>query len=85
MSATVGLDSLIDPLTECLDTESARRLLEFRISPRVQERMEELGNRANEGVLTDDERSEYEALINATDFISLLKLKARRQFESAVQ
>ena len=30
-----------------------------------------------EGLLTDDERTEYEALVNAADFISILKLKAR--------
>jgi len=30
-------------------------------------------------LLTDDERAEYEALINVADFISILKLKARQQ------
>ena len=38
--------------------------------------------RANEGTLSEDERSEYEALINASDFISILKLKARRHLTS---
>ena len=32
--------------------------------------------------LTDEERDEYEALINAADFISILKMKARRQLLS---
>jgi hypothetical protein len=36
---------------------------------------------ANEGALTPDERAEYEALVNAADFIAILKLKARRQLD----
>ena len=44
----------------------------------MQERIDRLGERANEGSLSADERDEYEALIDAADFISILKLKARR-------
>jgi uncharacterized protein YnzC (UPF0291/DUF896 family) len=44
----------------------------------VQRRIDMLAERANEGVLTADESAEYEALINAADFISILKLKARQ-------
>jgi hypothetical protein len=40
------------------------------------------GQRANEGLLTNDERAKYEALINAADFISILKRKARRHLDS---
>ena len=68
----VGLDGLLDPLSRCLDVESARRLVEFQIGAPVQERIDELAERANEGARTDSERSEYEALINAADFISIL-------------
>ena len=78
MNAAIGLDGLLEPLSLCLDAESARRLVAFRIDPQVLARMEVLGNRANDGQLTADERSEYEALINAADFISILTLKARR-------
>jgi uncharacterized protein YnzC (UPF0291/DUF896 family) len=78
MSAATGLDGLLEPLSLCLDAESARRLVAFRIDSWVLARMEELGERANEGQLTADERSEYEALINAADFISILRLKAQR-------
>ena len=78
MSAAAGLDGLLEPLSLCLDAESARRLVAFRIEPKVQARIEMLGERANEGQLTDEERSEYEALINAADFIEILRLKAQR-------
>lgn len=65
--------------------ESARRVVELQVAPPVQERIDALAEQANEGTLSEDERLEYEALINATDFISILKLKARRHLDSNVQ
>lgn len=82
MGASAVLDQLLDPLALCLDAESARRIAEFRVAPMVEQRVAELAERANEGLLTDDERSEYEALINAADFIDILKVKARRRLGS---
>ena len=69
MSVAAGLDSVLEPLSQCLDAESARRLVAFRIDPQVLARIEVLGESANEGRLTADERSEYEALINARSFV----------------
>lgn len=82
MSAVVGLDGLLEPLSRCFDAECARRVVDLQIDPPVQERIDRLAERANEGSLTDSERSEYEALINAADFISILKLKAREHLDS---
>ena len=84
MSAASGLDGLLEPLSRCLDAESARRVVDFQIQAPVQERMDMLAERANEGTLSDTERSEYEALTNAADFISILKLKARQHLDAIV-
>jgi hypothetical protein len=67
------------PLGRCLDAESARRIVELRVSLPVQQRIDTLTERANEGAITSDEAAEYEALVNAADFISILKIKARQQ------
>ena len=75
MSAASGLDGLWEPLSPCLDAESARRLVDLQIGP-VQERIDALAERANEGKLSDREGSKYEAMIHAADCISILKLKA---------
>jgi hypothetical protein len=48
------------------------------VTTQVRERIETLAERASEGTLTDEERSEYEALIHVADLISILKLKARQ-------
>ena len=78
MSAATALDGLLDPLSRCLNAESARRVVELRVAPTVQQRIDALAERANDGVLTIDEAAEYEALINAADFVSILKIKARQ-------
>jgi hypothetical protein len=82
MSDVALLDQLLDPFTQCLDAESARRVIEFGIAPEVQQRVSALAEKANDGVLTQDERTDYEALINAADFIAILKLKAQRSLAS---
>ena len=70
------LDDLLDPFTRCLDAESARRVIDLDIAPSVLRRVNKLAQKANEGVITVDERTNYEALINAADFIAILKFKA---------
>jgi hypothetical protein len=72
-------------LSRCLDTDSARRVVDFRIAPSVQQRIDILAERTNEGTLSGSERSEYEALINTAEIISILKLKARQFLESPLQ
>lgn len=79
--AASPLDSLLDTFSRCLDAESARRVIEFRVNPGVQARINVLAERANDGILSEDERAEYESLINAADLISILKLKAKRQLK----
>lgn len=85
MSAALVLDGLLGPLSRCLDAESARRVIAFRVDAAVQGKVDALAERANDGLLSEDERAEYEALINATDFISILKLKASYQLDSNIQ
>jgi hypothetical protein len=84
MTAATGLDSLLESLSHCLDADSARRVIDFQVASPVQERISSLAERANEGMLSDDERLEYEAFINAADLISILKLKARQHLASNI-
>lgn len=83
MSVAASLDQFLDPLSSCLDAESARRVIALNVPPAVQERVDTLAERANEGLLSDDERAEYEALINAEDFVAILKLKAQSRLSDA--
>jgi hypothetical protein len=85
MSDTALLDELLDPFAQCLDAASAQRLIECGLAPAVQKRVDELAERANDGVLTADERADYKSLINAADFIAIFKLKALRRLTSNVR
>ena len=70
--------SVLDPLSRCLDAESAKRVSELSIDPVVQARVDELAERANEGLITPEDQVEYKAYINADDFISTFTMKAKR-------
>jgi hypothetical protein len=83
MSAATSLDQFLDPLSRCLDAESARRVIALGVSASVQARVDALAERANEGLISDDEHAEYEALINAEDFVAILKLKAQSRLSDA--
>ena len=69
---------MLDPLIRCLDAESVKRVSELSVDPMVQVRVDLLAERANEGLLTPEERAEYLAYINADEFIEILKMKAKR-------
>ena len=75
---TSVLDRMLDPLIRCLDAESVKRVSELSVDPVVQARVDVLAERANEGLLTPEERAEYLAYINADEFIEILKMKAKR-------
>jgi hypothetical protein len=69
MNVAAFLARFLEPMGECLDAESARRIVDFEVPAGVQERVEALAGRANEGLLSDEERAEYEALIDAGDLV----------------
>jgi hypothetical protein len=76
------LDSLIAPVTDCLDTPSLRALAELRAKPEAEQRMAWLAGRANEGQLSSDERAEYESCVHFANFLGVLQSKARRKLNS---
>ena len=71
------LDRLLDPVGRSLTPEAARRLIDLRADPVAQQRMDELADRCNEGVLTADEMAEYDAYISAANLIAILQAKAK--------
>ncbi|HZZ41435.1 MAG TPA: hypothetical protein VFE58_00730 [Tepidisphaeraceae bacterium] len=71
------LDRLLDPLGRSLNSDAARKILSLRADPDSQQRMDYLANRSNDGLLTPDERAEYESLVSAAGLIAVLQSKAR--------
>jgi hypothetical protein len=71
------LDRVFEPLGRCLTPAAARKLVALRADPFVQTHIDELASKSNEGQLTEDERSEYEAYVRAIQFVTVLQSKAR--------
>lgn len=82
MSATT-LDSLMLPVTDCLDTASLRALVQLRATPAAEERVAWFAGRANEGQFTPAERAEYESCILFANFLGVLQSMARRKLAFA--
>ncbi|MDX1967272.1 MAG: hypothetical protein SFV23_08890 [Planctomycetaceae bacterium] len=67
---TAALFALLTP-------EQMRRLAELPGDQELQSRMEELASKANEGELSDSDRAEYEAYVEANDLLTILQAEAR--------
>lgn len=78
MSTATLLDKIFEPFGEVMTPETAARFAEMRADDEVQSRLEDLATKCTEGQLTDQERKEYHALIQAIDFISIMQSKARQ-------
>ena len=81
MTTTIDLeafDRCTDPVLRMLTVEQARGIVAYRGDDAIQERIEVLASKANEGALTPEERAEYEGYIRANKFLAILQAKARR-------
>ena len=65
-------------LSRCFGLETARALVGLQVDRRTQARVEELAEKCDEGQLTEEERNEYEAYVQASTLIGILQAKARR-------
>lgn len=73
----INLDRLLDPIAGCLSPDVAAKVADLRADDAMQARIDYLAQRANEGLLTDEEREEYAGYLHAIDVISVLQAKAR--------
>ena len=76
-TATDFLSTYLDPIAEDLTPQQAERILATRPSRELIARVEMLGDKANLGTLTEQERAEYEYYIDVDEAIGLLKARAR--------
>jgi hypothetical protein len=71
------LSQLLEPVAQMMPVDFAQKLAALRASPEIQARIDELADRSNEGLLTEKERADYEAYVDAIDVISILQAQAR--------
>ncbi len=76
------LDRLLDPVGRCLSKRAARELAGLRGDEEAQARIRELAEKCNEGLLSTEERAEYEACVMAANIVAILQAKARAQLRT---
>ena len=76
---STSLHRILDGFTDTFTPELAEHFANLPPSSDVQARLDELGEKANEGLLTEAERSEYETYVEVLDVIARLRVKAERQ------
>lgn len=62
--------------TDTLTPELAFHFSKTPFDPEFQQRLDDLGCKANEGILSGDEQREYDTYIEAMDVIALLRVKS---------
>lgn len=83
MAAEAILEDLVTPLSDCFSPEVAERIAGLRANPDLQARIQALGEKNNQGELTEEERRDYETIVRYTRFVSVLQSKARKQLKTA--
>ncbi len=77
LTEPTALDRLLEPVTEIFTPDVARGIADMRTDAELQGRLDELAVKANQGRLTEAERQEYAAYVDAIDFVGILQTKAR--------
>jgi hypothetical protein len=74
----IVLEKILDPLTNALTPDLARKIVDLRADAEIQALIDNLGDKANEGTLTEAERRQYETYVRAGTLVSILQAKARK-------
>jgi hypothetical protein len=70
-----AVERLMDSM---LTVEIAEKIVDIRANNALQARVDELGGKCNQGLLTPEETEEYETYVVANDYIAILQAKARK-------
>lgn len=89
MNTTLELEGaavakVLEPVMRGLPPGVARVIAELRADPELQARIDELADRCNAGLLTEEERAEYTGYVEAIDLVAILQAEARAATDAAV-
>ena len=75
------IGQILEPVFQTLPAETARRIVELEADAELQQRVETLARKANEGELNAEEAQEYASLVSAGDVVATLQALARRTLQ----
>ena len=67
----------VRPVLQIVLPEKAEAVLNFRPDPELLARIEQLADKSTEGLLTEEEKAEYEGYVRANKFVAILRRHAR--------
>ncbi|HRJ11580.1 MAG TPA: hypothetical protein PLP58_23580 [Prosthecobacter sp.] len=82
---TRTFDPAFGRVTDCMNREALEALVNLRAGAEQEARMAVLGEKANEGTLTREERKEYEEKILFGSFFGILQAKARKKLKALAE
>ena len=71
------IERLLDPVSRCFTAKTAQALSQLKTDEAVSRRIQELAEKANEGLLSESERRDYETCVHDGNVIAILQAKAR--------
>lgn len=80
METRSHLSRMLDSIAGAMTPEVAGKILSIRADAQTESRVNQLRQKAHDGVLTADEADEYQQFIDALDVISIIQSKARKRF-----
>ncbi len=80
MNATTEslIGQFLEPIFRTMSPSTAEAITRLTAAPNLQDRIEYLAQQSNEGGLSEQEQDEYQALIEAGDFLATLQAIVRR-------
>jgi hypothetical protein len=75
---TGAFDRVTDPVLRLFPEETVRNLADYRPEKSLDSEIEALAGKSNEGELSEAERRQYLAYIQANKFVAILQARARR-------
>ena len=76
------LGRMLEPLIECLTVDAARNLVSLRADTATQARVTDLANKANSGILDEDERAEYDRYLALFHIVTIMQAKSRARLRN---
>ena len=78
-----SISRVVDEISGAFNEEGLKKLLALKADAALVERLDQLGEKANEGQLTDRERDEYLCYITFSEFLGVLQARARKALSRA--
>ena len=78
-TSTTAFERGIDPLFRILTPEQAVQIANCHADEPLQQRIEELASKCNEGELSEEELAEYEGYVRANKFVAVFQAQARHR------